>query len=322
MNRRRMNEKDAIVLAGVLGAALLLLFSPLWGPMIWKGPEMAVQPKVSSGPAVREDEKEQKEEQKPVEKIPIVNEVGMTLAERINSPDGYQRIETKEGSFAWYVRNYNLKKSTGVVKLWDGTKKQDQSGVQAVFKLPMAKENLQWAAGTVMRLYGEYLWTNRQFDKLCFQFRDGFKAEYTKWREGFRIRSDATGTIWVNGGELNESRENFEEYMHAVLTYTSAGSLEKETKKVKKAEIQTGDIFLNTATAGDAAIIVDVCMNEAGQKAFLLAKGGSPAEQFHLLKNPAHEEDPWYYEEELTYPFVTSEGTFEKGSLRHPVYLD
>jgi len=55
---------------------------------------------------------------------------------------------------------------------------------------------------------------------------------------------------------------------------------------------------------------------------FLLGKGGKPAKQFHLLTNPAHEEDPWYYESELQYPFVTSEGEFKKGSLRHPTYLD
>ena len=319
MSRRRMHEKDAIVLAGLLGAVILLLFSPLWGPMIWKGPELASQPKVSSGSAVKKEEKKQEE---PEEQLPVVDDTGMTLVERINPPEGYRRSEKEKGSFAEFVRSYNLKKSTGVVKTWDGTKREDQSGVQAVFKLPLAKENLQWGAGTVMRLYGEYFWTNRQFDKLSFQFSDGFKAEYTKWREGFRIRKDATGAIWVNGGELDESRENFEQYMHTVLTYTSAATLEKETKKIKKTEIQVGDIFLKTGTSSDAAVIVDVCENEAGQKAFLLAKGGSPAEQFHLLKNPAHEEDPWYYVEELTYPLATPEGTFEKGTLRHPVYLD
>lgn len=33
MSRRRMHQKDAIILAGLLGGVLLLLFSPLWGPM-------------------------------------------------------------------------------------------------------------------------------------------------------------------------------------------------------------------------------------------------------------------------------------------------
>ena len=159
------------------------------------------------------------------------------------------------------------------------------------------------------------------YDKISFQFSDGFAAQYQKWREGFRIRKDATGAIWVNGGELDKSRKNLEAYLHCVLTYTSVSTLEKETKKIKKDNLQTGDLFLDAAT-GDAAVVVDVCVNENGEKAFLLGKGGKPAKQFHLLTNPAHEMGPWYYESELQYPFVTSEGEFKKGSLRHPTYLD
>lgn len=318
MSRRRMREKEAIVLAGLLGVILLLLSSPFWGPMVWNGTGTAGQPQAVSGSAGKKEEKKKKDS---VE-LPILVDTGMTLAERINPPKGYQRTEAEKESFTSFLRSCKLKKSTGVVKTWDGKKREDQSSVQAVFKLPLAGEDLQRAAGSVTRLYAEYFWTNGQFDKISFQFNDGFKAEYAKWREGFRIRKDATGAIWVNGGTVDESRENFEDYMHTVLTYTSAASLEKETKKIKKADIQVGDIFLKTGSASDAVVVVDVCVNKEGEKAFLLAKGGNPAEQFHLLKNPAHEEDPWYYPDELKYPFITSEGTFEKGTLRRPNYLD
>ena len=319
MSRRRMHQKDAIILAGLLGGVLLLLFSPLWGPMIWRAPASFSEPVAVSGQATKKEEKkETKEEQK---QLPIVNEEGMTLAERINTPKGYTREEAEKGSLAEFLRKYSLKKSTGVVKTWDGKKAKDITNTPAVFKLPLAKENLQWAGGSVIRLYTEYLWENQMYDKISFQFSDGFAAQYQKWREGFRIRKDATGAIWVNGGELDKTRKNLEAYLHCVLTYTSVSTLEKETKKIKKDKLQTGDLFLDVAT-GDAAVVVDVCVNENGEKAFLLGKGGKPAKQFHLLTNPAHEEDPWYYESELQYPFVTSEGEFKKGSLRHPTYLD
>lgn len=42
-----------------------------------------------------------------------------------------------------------------------------------------------------IRLYTEYLWENQMYDKISFQFSDGFAAQYQKWREGFRIRKDA-----------------------------------------------------------------------------------------------------------------------------------
>lgn len=316
MSRRRMREKDAIILAGMLGLVILLISSPLWASMVWNGIGSAQTPQVANDSAGKKQEKKKPEPTV----LPIIDEEGMTLQERVSPPEGYHRTKAKKGSLAEFLRSYKLKKSTGVVKTWDGKKREDQTGVQAVFKLPLAKENLQWAAGTVLRLYGEYLWTNGKFDKLSFKLRDGFDAEYARWREGFRIRMDATGAIWVNSGALDESRANFEKYMHSVLLYTSASSLEKETKKVKKAEIQIGDIFLQTGTTTDAAVVVDVCENEAGEKAFLLAKGGQPAQQFHLLKNPAHEENPWYYVGEMGYPLKTPEGSFEKGTLRRPEY--
>ena len=62
--------------------------------------------------------------------------------------------------------------------------------------------------------------------------------------------------------------------------------------------------------------------NEAGEKAFLLAQGFMPAQSFHIIKNPAHSEDPWYYESEVKYPFRTQEYTFGEGSLKRLNYLD
>ena len=81
------------------------------------------------------------------------------------------------------------------------------------------------------------------------------------------------------------------------------------------------DVFLKGASPGHVVMIADVCKNAEGEKAFLLAQGYMPAQEFHILKNPAHEADPWYYESELTYPFVTPEYTFEKNCLKRLNYL-
>lgn len=67
-------------------------------------------------------------------------------------------------------------------------------------------------------------------------------------------------------------------------------------------------------------MVVDVCENPEGKKAFLLAQGYMPAQEFHVLKNDLHEENPWYFEEEVEYPFHTPEYTFEEGSLKSLTY--
>jgi hypothetical protein len=68
-------------------------------------------------------------------------------------------------------------------------------------------------------------------------------------------------------------------------------------------------------------MVVDTCEKD-GKKAFLLAQGYMPAQQFHVLINEEHEDDPWYYEDEIKYPFITPEYIFMEPCLRRPGYLD
>ncbi len=79
-------------------------------------------------------------------------------------------------------------------------------------------------------------------------------------------------------------------------------------------------IVLKGGSPGHVVMIVDMCENEQGEKAFLFAQGYMPAQEFHVLKNPAHEENPWYYEGELTGSIRTPEYGFGEGCLKRPEY--
>jgi hypothetical protein len=105
-----------------------------------------------------------------------------------------------------------------------------------------------------------------------------------------------------------------------VFAYAGTVSMKQESQKTTLKKLQVGDIFIQSGSPGHVVMVADICENAEGKKAFLLAQGYMPAQQFQLLKNPAHEDDPWYYEDEVTYPFQTPEYTFEKGSLRHLEY--
>jgi len=67
-------------------------------------------------------------------------------------------------------------------------------------------------------------------------------------------------------------------------------------------------------------MVVDICENEKGEKAFLLAQGYMPAQEFHILRNQKNPDNPWYYANEITYPFRTPEYTFQEGSLKRLKY--
>ena len=110
------------------------------------------------------------------------------------------------------------------------------------------------------------------------------------------------------------------DYLRIVFSYAGTASMDTEAQPIPLSDLQVGDVFLKGGNPGHVVMVVDLCENADGKKAFLLAQGYMRAQQFHVLKNPAHEDDPWYYEDEVTYPFHTPEYTFQKGSLKRLNY--
>ena len=108
--------------------------------------------------------------------------------------------------------------------------------------------------------------------------------------------------------------------MRIVFTYAGTLSMDRESKSIDSKDIDVGDIFIKGGSPGHVVMVVDICTNAQGKKAFLLAQGYMPAQEFHILKNNNKENDMWYYEEEIVYPFSTPEYTFEEGSLKRPQY--
>jgi len=245
---------------------------------------------------------------------------GKTIQERISEPEGYQRINCRGGSFGEFLRNYPLKKHGSPVLLYNKEEKGNQNAHAAVFKLPIEKEDLQQCADSIMRMYAEYFWETGQKERIRFHFVDGFLADYTKWRDGYRIQVGSNSSSWVKSASYNDSYSNFKKFMRIVFAYAGTLSMEEESKKISLEKLKIGDIFIKGASPGHVVMVVDICKNKEGKKAFLLAQGYMPAQEFQLLKNPLHEEDLWYYEEEIGDTFQTPEYSFEKDSLRRLSY--
>lgn len=245
---------------------------------------------------------------------------GMTMATRVLPPEGYERIEAVAGSFTEFLRNYPVKEDGSCVLLYNGRNKGNQDAHIAVLNLPLEEEDLQQCADSIMRIYAEYFWATEQYERITFHFTNGFLAEYAKWREGYRITVNGNQVSWTKSAEYDDSYESFVKYMRIVFSYAGTLSMEQEAENITENEIQPGDIFILGGSPGHVVMVADVCENEQGEKAFLLAQGYMPAQEFHVLKNPAHESDPWYYEVDITYPLQTPEYTFSEGSLKRLSY--
>lgn len=270
----------------------------------------------------RADSKEDTQEIQPTAeaKQDYINESGICLKERITVPDGFTRIQYKKNSFGAFLENYPLCEDGQPVLLYNGNEKTNQNAHVAVFDMDMTDGDLQQCADSVIRMYAEYFYKQNQYEKMKFQFVNGFSCDFDKWSKGMRVSVNGNDTSWYQGTNADASKETLESYLRTVFSYASTLSLEQESKGIEPEGIESGDIFICGGSPGHVVMVVDVCENEKGEKAFLLAQGYMPAQQFHILKNPQHEENPWYYETELSYPLRTPEYTFGEGSLMRPKY--
>ncbi len=250
----------------------------------------------------------------------LINPMGTTLETRILVPEGYTRSSASSDSLTAFLRAYGLKEDGVPVLLYDGTLKANQEAHAAVFTLPIENCNLQQCADSIMRVYAEYYWQKKAYDKIAFHFTNGFLANYTKWQAGYRISVDGNNVYWVKSTSFDDSYECFQKYLQVVFCYAGTISMQGESTPIDKSDISVGDIFIKGGSPGHCVMVVDICENAVGKKAFLLAQGYMPAQEFHVLNNEAHRENPWYYEEEITYPLRTPQYAFEEGSLRRLEY--
>ncbi len=243
---------------------------------------------------------------------PLVHAGGKTLETRVDTPEGFTRTKEAKNSLGAFLRNYKMKHDGGSVRLYNKKKKSNQNAHIAVFKLPLEKEDLQQCADSVMRVYAEYFRWTGETARIKFSLTDDFVASYQTWREGYRIVESGNTFDWAKSASYDDSEDTYKKFMRYVFAYAGTYALKKDSKKVKLADIRIGDVFLKAGSPGHVVMVVDMCESADGRKAFLLAQGFMPAQQFHLLKNPAHETDPWYYVDEVSFPLRTPEYTFAK----------
>lgn len=250
------------------------------------------------------------------EPMDLINGKGKRIYNRIKVPKGFQRVKVTEGSFQHYLRNLPLKPHNAKVKYYNG-KIKPHKVYAAVIDMDVGDRDLQQCADAVIRLRAEYLYHTGQYSKIKFNFTNGFKADYQKWMQGYRIRVKNNECIWVKRADPSNSYSSFRKYLDMVFAYAGTLSLSKEMKPIEIKNIEIGDVFIQGGSPGHCVIVVDMAQNkETGEKIFLLAQSYMPAQDIHILKNPKHVDiSPWY-SVKLEGELITPEWVFEKRDLK------
>lgn len=254
----------------------------------------------------------------------LVHDHGSTIPERIEVPFKFKRVKTEQGSFAEYIRNYPLKNADCPLLLFNSRKKENQEAHAAIFSLPVENQEFQNSSGSIIKLYAEYKYKNLQEDQLSFHLINGSEFKWTDWLEKSKakreLRTDIAGNLkkWTEYENPQDKRKVFDKYLKNILSNTDILSMQiYDSEPTTFEDIQIGDILMDMANHKHVCLVVDICINpETMEKAVLLAQGNSPAQEFHIIKNPKRENDPWYHEEDFMIPAQTPEYVFPKDSWR------
>ena len=212
------------------------------------------------------------------EKRPMAN----NLAARIPAPQGYKRVDVTEGSFAHFLRNLPLKPAGSDLHYHTGQMKE-RKYAGAVVDMDFGKNSNEQCADAIIFLRASYLWKTRQYAKISFCFTNGFKAEYAKWAQGYRI---CNNNAWVKTQKADYGYQSFRKYLNLVFQYAGTASLSQELKPIGRCwatDIQAGDVIIKGGFPGHAEMVVDVAENDKGERIVLLAQSFMPAQEIEVF---------------------------------------
>lgn len=194
-------------------------------------------------------------------------------AGEIPVPPGFHRIPDEEGSFTTWLRRLPLKKDK-TVYLFNGRPKANQEAQYAVLDIPTGRKDLQQCADVIMHLRAAYLMDAGLHQQISF--------------------TDYAGKTYQWKGGVN--RTGFDRYLEQVFSFCGSASLEKQLLPVKDfSNIKPGDLLIRGGFPGHAVLVIDLAVNDAGERMFMLLQGYQPAQDMHILLNPSGPSPgPWY----------------------------
>ncbi|WP_169749174.1 DUF4846 domain-containing protein [Flavihumibacter petaseus] len=234
-------------------------------------------------------------------------------------PPGYNRLPVADTSITAYLRSLPLREDNRVF-LFDGTLKRRQTAQYAVLNIPVGSTDLVQCADAVMLLHAKYLFSRGAYNRIAFLATDGTWLRYTDWCRGVRyslknnrlvLRENAAGITAMN------NRNELGGFLRVVFTYAGTASLSHQLKRLSAALPQPGDVLLEGGHPGHAVLVLDVAVNNAGGRIYLLMQGYMPAQDLHVVKNPENTAlNPWYSltNSELQTTIVTPEWKFPGNS--------
>ncbi len=221
-----------------------------------------------------------------------VPEVVDTLPQRFPAPVGYKRIRHEPNSFAAFLRDLPLAPADTPVTSYKGRVivPVGDPRVAGVVALDIGKADLQQCADAVMRLHGEWQWSQGGRN-MSYRAAAGPSISYHRYARGDRLVAKGASLSWRTGGQPSSDYAGFRRYVDSVFAWANTVSLEKQAKPVSHDELAPGDFFILPGNPGHTVLILDVA-TKGEKKLALLGQSFMPAQSFQILR--PREGEVWF----------------------------
>lgn len=247
-----------------------------------------------------------------------INPNTLTIQTRFAAPKGYDWESFHEDTFQNYLVNFPLKPENFPIRNYKDVPISKQYHHEAILDIDVGNKDLQQCADAWIRLYSEYLWKEKRFDEIDFEFTSGQKLSWNQYKNGLRTTEVGDSVKFHQSSKYEDGYSNFRRYLDLVFQYAGTISLDRESEGINKnSEIQVGDIIIKPGSPGHAVFIVGSAKNKYGKRLFLLAESYMPAQDIHVIKNPNSSQIfPWYELDVRSSQLITAKYIFRPVSIK------
>ncbi|UTW55406.1 DUF4846 domain-containing protein [Kordiimonas sp. SCSIO 12610] len=207
-------------------------------------------------------------------------------------PNGYKRIITKSGSYEQFLQNLPLKPKNSELVKYDGSNVWPNNHADSIIEIDVGTRDIQQCADVVIRLYAEYLYQQKRYDDLSFNFTSGDAFPYQDYLSGKRAVVSGHSVNWAFGNRSEDTYDNFRKWLDTIFVYAGTASLARDLKRVSIKDAKIGDVFIDPGFPGHAVLIVDLAIDANGHKKAILIQGFTPAQSPHVIKS--FDTDAWF----------------------------
>ncbi len=184
-------------------------------------------------------------------------------------------------SWAYFLQHLPEKK--GPVLDYRGVPVDDQQKHAAIINYDVGHRNLQQCADALMRLWAEYLFSQKRYSQIGFHFTSGHRYTYGDYCRGKRPVPQGNTVRFTNTAPGDISHGSLRHYLDIVYTYAGTISLASELSAAQEPAI--GVVIIKPGSPGHCLIITDAARTASGEKLFKLVEGYTPAQSIYVLRN-------------------------------------